>query len=174
MPKIKQSTMETIVNENGKKELRRNIVLQWEDEPPYVKMYLDTILYLKDLPKGYNSILLALLKHMTYADSEDGQCIFINSSMKKRIASSLEISISRIDNVLSELHRGEVLTRIDRGMYRVNPHLFGKGDWQDIARLRLEIIFDNNGKTIMGNIEKKKINTPIEGQMTLGLTGTEN
>lgn len=156
MPKIKQSVTETIVDENGKKkEQRRNLVLQWETEPPFVKMYLDTILYLKDLPKGYNSILLAFLRHMTYANAEDGQCVFINSAMKRRIAESLDVSISRIDNVLSELNKGEVLTRIDRGMYRVNPHLFGKGDWQDIAKLRLEISFDANGKTIMGTVEKK-------------------
>jgi len=146
MPKIKQSVTESIVDENGKKkEQRRNLRLQWESGPPYVIMYLDTILYLKDLPKGFNSILLAFLKYMTYANAEDGQCIFINSAMKKRIAENLDVSVSRIDNVLSELSKGEVLTRIDRGMYRVNPHLFGKGDWQDIAKLRLEITFDSDG-----------------------------
>jgi len=37
----------------------------------------------------------------------------------------------------------------------VNPNFFGKGDWQDIARLRLEVTFDSKGKTIMGVIEKK-------------------
>ncbi len=56
---------------------------------------------------------------------------------------------------MGDLTKGDLLYRIARGMYRVNPNFFGKGDWQDIARLRLEIIFDANGKTIMGEIEKK-------------------
>lgn len=38
--------------------------------------------------------------------------------------------------------------RADIGVYTLNPYLFGKGDWQDISRLRLEINYDDiKGKT---------------------------
>ncbi len=167
MPKIKQTVTETIVDESGKlKERRTNQTLDWGKEPPYVKMYLDTILYLKDLPKGYNAILLSFLKHMSYADSSDPQVIYVNSAMKKKIAKDLDVSLSRINNAITDLVKGEVFERIDTGAYRVNAHLFGKGEWQDIARLRLEVTFDINGKTIMGTVEKKskKSDVQCEGQ----------
>jgi len=35
---------------------------------------------------------------------------------------------------------------------------FGRGEWADIAKLRLEITFGGKGKTIMGEMERKKQN----------------
>lgn len=56
-------------------------------------------------------------------------------------------------------------------MYRFNPYIFGKGDWQDISRLRLEINYDEiMGRTFKANIEYE---TGPDGQMYLK-TGTEN
>ncbi|MDF2883419.1 MAG: hypothetical protein K0R54_3976 [Clostridiaceae bacterium] len=157
MAKIKQSTEVRVVDENGViKETRTNRTIDWGKEPPYVKMYLDTILYLKDLPKGYNAILLSFLRRMNYANNPDGeQVIYVNGAMKKTIAKELKISLSRVNNALTDLVKGEAFYRIQTGEYRVNPNLFGRGDWQDIARLRLDVIFDGKGKSIMGYIESK-------------------
>jgi hypothetical protein len=167
MPQIKQS-VETITIENGEiKALRSNRTLSWGEEPPYVKMYLDCLLYLKDLPKGHTSILYELLKRMTFAGDDDGNAIFINSAMKNVISKKLGVSLSRINNVLSDLTKGELFYRIDRGMYRVNPNFFGKGEWQDIARLRLEVTFDANGKTVMGEVEKKTKHRETDNQPSL-------
>lgn len=58
-------------------------------------------------------------------------------------------------------------------MYRFNPYLFGKGDWQDISRLRLDINYDEiRGRTFKTNVEYK---TDPNGQMYMDLkyTGTE-
>lgn len=172
MPKINQSVETTVVDGATGEVLsrRENRTMSWGNEPPYVKMYLDTLLYLKDLPKGHNSVLMEFLKRMTFAGEADGQVIFVNAAMKKLIAKNLGVSRSRIDNVLSDLTKGELFYRIDRGMYRVNPNFFGKGEWQDIAKLRLEITFDANGKTIMGEVErKKKAQTQCEGQQSIEL-----
>ncbi|MGE4415509.1 MAG: replication/maintenance protein RepL [Bacteroidales bacterium] len=175
MAKINQSVETLVIDQNGEFVSKRaNRTLSWGDEPPYVKMYLDSLLYLKDMPKGYNVVLNALLKRMSYAGDADGQVIVVNKAVKERISKELGISVSRIDNVMGDLTKGELLYRIDRGMYRVNPSFFGKGDWQDIARLRLEITFDANGKTIMGEIEKKSKKNEVDpNQMTLALTGTD-
>ena len=156
MGKITQSIEREVLDSNGNMISKTtNRTIFWGDEPPYVKMYLDSLLYLKDMPKGYNVVLNALLKRMSYAGDVDGQVIVVNRAVKERISKELGISVSRIDNVMGDLTKGELLYRIDRGMYRVNPNFFGKGDWQDIARLRLEVTFDSKGKTIMGVIEKK-------------------
>ena len=53
-------------------------------------------------------MLIEFLKHMTYAGEENGQIIFVNSTMKKIIAKNLGVSISRIDNVLGDLNKGQL------------------------------------------------------------------
>lgn len=151
--RINQYVEKTIVDENGntlKKE--SNTVYSVPTEPPYVKMYLDTILYLKDLPKGHNPILMSILKRLPWANQE--QDIALNAGIKRKIAKEVGCSVSKVNNAITDLVKGEVLFRMDVGVYQVNPHLFGRGEWNDIAKLRLEVTFDKNGKTILGEIER--------------------
>ena len=69
--------------------------------------------------------------------------IFINGYVKANIVQALSLKTTQsIDNAITKLVKGNILKRISRGTYRANPYLFGKGDWQDIARLRLEINYD--------------------------------
>ena len=117
-------------------------------------MYLDTILYLKDLPKGHNPILMSILKRLPWANQE--QDIALNAGIKRKIAKEVGCSVSKVNNAITDLVKGEVLFRMDVGVYQVNPHLFGRGEWNDIAKLRLEVTFDKNGKTILGEIERFK------------------
>jgi hypothetical protein len=142
-------------------------------EPPYIKMYLDTVLYLKDIPKGYNSVLLSILKRIPWANQN--QEIAINAHIKRGIASELQCSYSTVEHAITDFVKGEVLLRVGTGTYQVNPHLFGRGEWKDIGKLRLTIDFDANGKTIMGEVIKKS-RKPIvdENQLTLPLPEETN
>lgn len=98
---------------------------------------------MSDLPKHHEKILFELLKRATYAGEKYGMEITLNASIKKRIADTLEIkNIRTINNVLTDLVKGQILIRADIGVYTLNPYLFGKGDWQDISRLRLEVSYD--------------------------------
>lgn len=158
MPKIKEKAVETVITGDGELvERHENYLIQWESEPNYIKLYLDTVLYLSDLPKGYNSILLGFLKYMTYSNPNNahgGQIIYFNSAMKKDIAKELNVSIARVNQAISDFTKGKILERIDTGTYRVNPYLFGKGDWQDIAEIRMKVVFNAEGKTVMSEIDK--------------------
>lgn len=166
LPKINQS-IETEVMDQETGEIiskRANRVLNWGDEPQYIKLYLQDILYFSDLPKHHEKILFELLKRATYAGEKYGMEITLNSSIKKRIADTLGIkNIRTINNALSDLVKGEILYRAEVGVYTLNPYLFGKGDWQDISRLRLEINYDNSikGRTFQAYCEYK---TELERQ----------
>lgn len=154
MAKVTNTISRTVVDEDGQITYQEEEkVINWGTEPNYIKVYLDTILYLKDLPKGLNSILYAFLKRMSY-----GNQLVINAALKRQIAKELELSLSSINNAISKFVKGELLIREDTGLYKVNPHLFGKGDWKDIAKIRLEVTFDTQGKTIMSEIERKETN----------------
>lgn len=150
MPKIKQSIETEVIDAQGNYTSKRaNRTLNWGNEPSYVKLYLQDVLYLSDLPKHHEKILFELLRRACYAGEKEGMQVTLNASVKKRIAAALEIqNVRSINNALSDLVRGKVLYREDIGLYNLNPYLFGRGDWQDIARLRLEVNYDEiKGRT---------------------------
>lgn len=159
MPRVNK-TYETIIKDFENNEIKETItdkVIVWKSEPSYIKLYLQDILYLSDMPKGYEKILFELLKHTCYADEKEGMRINLSSGIKKQIAKKLDIkNVRSINNALSDLVKGKVLYRIDTGLYQLNPYLFGKGNWNDISKLRTEIDYDEiKGRTFKTVIEYK-------------------
>ena len=166
MPKIKQSVETSVLNEYGEMVSKRaNQTFAWGSEPSYIKLYLQDVLYLSDMPKKHTKILYELLKRATYAGDENGMQVCLSAGLKRMMMKTLGYkSIQPIDNALCDLTKGKVLYRIETGVYQFNPWLFGKGDWQDIDRLRLEINYDDiKGKTfraVCGYREEPAIEEP--------------
>ena len=153
MARVTNTILKQTIDENGQvRETEKNQTINWGKEPNYVKLYLDDILYLSDLPKGYNSILYAFIKRMGY-----GNQLVLNAALKRMIAEEIGLSVSSINNALSKFVKGKLLKRIDTGIYLVNPQLFGKGEWKDISKIRLSATYDLKGRTIMAEIEKDKL-----------------
>lgn len=178
MPKINQSVETEVMNEKGEIVSKRaNKVLSWGAEPSYIKLYLQDVLYLSDMPKHHEKILFELLKRATYAGDEYGMTVSLSAGTKRIMAKALGIkNIRSINNALTDLVKGKILYRIDTGIYQFNSYLFGKGDWQDIARLRLEINYDEiKGKTFKTVCEyesEKKSKKPVDNVRPLS-TGTD-
>lgn len=176
MPKINQSVETSVFDEKTGEIVskRANKTLSWGAEPSYIKLYLQDVLYLSDMPVKHSAILYELLKRASYAGSEEGMQVIINASLKRRIQESLGMkSVGSISNAITDLVKGKILYRVDTGMYNFNPYLFGKGDWQDVSRLRLEVNYDDiKGKTFKTVCEYKE---EENGQLAMELqpTGTE-
>lgn len=163
MPKIKQSIETSVINEHGEIVSKRaNQTLSWGTEPSFIKLYLQDVLYLSDMPTKHSAILYELLKRSTYAGDKDGMQVIVNASLKRRIQDTLGFkNISSVNNAITDLVKGKILYRADVGMYNFNPYLFGKGDWQDISRLRLEVNYDDiRGKTFKTVCEYKEQQQP--------------
>lgn len=166
MPKIKQSVETMVMNEKGEMVNKRaNQTLSWGSEPAYIKLYLQDVLYLSDMPTKHSAILYELLKRASYAGDKDGMQVIINASLKRRIKETLGFkNMSSVNNAITDFVKGKILYRVDVGMYNFNLYLFGKGDWQDIERLRLEINYDEiKGKTfraVCGYREEPAIEEP--------------
>jgi hypothetical protein len=112
-------------------------------EPDFIKLYLRDVMYLQDLPTSLNAILYQLLTWVDYEGS-----IIVNMARKKIISEQTKLSISTINNALSKFVKGKLLDRLDKGIYRANPYLFGKGDWKNIHRIRMQVTYSLAGKTI--------------------------
>lgn len=170
MPTIKQSVETSVLNEQGEFVSKRaNKTLSWGSEPAYIKLYLQDVLYLSDMPTKHSAVLYELLKRASYAGDKDGMQVIINASLKRRIADTLGLkNVGSISNAITDFVKGKILYRADVGMYNFNPYLFGRGDWQDISRLRLEINYDDiKGKTFKTVCKYKEL------EIDFARTGTE-
>ena len=122
-------------DENGEikeQQLEKTIYLRKEDD--YIKIYLQHINYLNNLPEGLDNIIYQLLKRINYQNQ-----IIINSAIKRQIAEELGKKFNTINQYISKLVRYGILIRIDTGIYYMNPVLFGKGSWKDILELRKKL-----------------------------------
>lgn len=160
MAKISQST--EIVEYDGttgevtKQNTTR--VMNFGTEPDYIKLYLQDVLYLSDMPTQYSAALMALLKRTSYAGDEFGMCVILNAAVKNVMCKELGYERRQsLDNVLQKLVKGEILFRVERGIYRLNPYLFGRGPWADIAKIRMEVAYyPGQGRTFQTTIEANK------------------
>ncbi len=139
-----------------------------KDEPDYVKLYLDCLLTVKGLRKGLNPILVSLLKHMSYANSEDatgGQIIIVNKFLKETIANNLGLGIDSINKALGSFADSGIFKRIAVGTYQVNPDFVGKGEWKDIRNIKATFDFAN--KSVVAEIVKYEEEEMTDNQTKL-------
>lgn len=128
-------------------------------EPDFIKLYLQDVLYLSDMPTQYSDVLLSLLKRVTYASDEYGMCVVLVPGIKDAVCDEVGFKKRQsLDNVLQKFVKGKILYRVGRGIYRLNPYLFGRGTWSDISRLRLEISYDLSGRTFSTVVNHKSNN----------------
>lgn len=129
---------ETVVNfETGEvKTVEKQATIK-SQEPDYVKLYVKAWCAFRDVHDVNMSLLTALLPYMSYAN--EGQIVYLNSVLKRQIGKSIGWSektiIKRFDVELNRLKKANVVRRIARGTYQINPELFGKGEWKDISKL---------------------------------------
>lgn len=164
--KVLEVTDITQVNEDGEIKSRESKTKYRPDgEPEYVKLYLNTVLYLKSLPKGYNPILLAFLKRMSYATT--GQKVYVNAEMKREIAAETKVSLNYINHAITDFVKGKLMFRTGTGTYQFNPQFFGRGDWADIEAIKATITFNPEGTdfaTELVKVDKIAANKEIARQ----------
>jgi hypothetical protein len=121
-------------------------------EPEFVKIYLQDIIYLHDMPTSYHAVLYELLKIMDFENM-----ISITLGWKKRTSLKLDLNVGTISNIITKLCKSRILERTDVGDYRANPSLFAKGKWIDIYKLRLTIDYDLKGRSFNTEIKKNEV-----------------
>mgnify|MGYP002717741625 CR=1 FL=1 len=133
MAKIVQLEQKTEVDyETGQVTKQTNSkVINLPQEPPYVKMYIDDVGKLLDVPPGPRMVLYQLVRKLDYEGF-----ISLTPAARERIAKACDISVRTMSNYLTMLSASGILRHAGRGEYEMNPNLFAKGDWKDIAKRR--------------------------------------
>lgn len=120
-------------------------------EPPFIKLYIDSLLMFQNLSTSLTPVLIAFAHHMTWANTENDyfkHVVRTDSMVREDVARRCGVTDDRVKQVIKELVRNEVFIPIEnkegkrkRGIYFVNPWVLGKGDWQDIKKLRTSFEF---------------------------------
>ena len=143
----------SVTNEQG--EIKKQIMTSssiYEAEPSYIKLYIEDISNLFKLPPSSSKIIIAFAKAINY----NGQ-IIVTNYVKKQIANELGYKSTQvISNSLTTFLKKKLMRRVGTGAYVLNPHLFAKGAWRDIKKLRVEwlelnIQYTRDGKRIINN-----------------------
>ena len=132
--KVRYAETNTVIDENGTVRQKENIkIIQFPNEPPFIKLYIEDLTAVLKLPNGTKDLLYVLLMKMDYEN-----IITLTSRSKKEIAERVGIKIQTLDNYLRKLVDSGIFKRIGRGEYKVNPNLFARGQWTEISRQREE------------------------------------
>jgi len=123
------------------------------EEPAFVKLYLASVLKLKDLPKGYSGVLGVLLRYMPWADKR--QAFAVNKALKEDIAEELGVTVRYVERAITQMIRNDLIFRLKPGYYQFNPYVFGKGEWKDISEIRLNLTFSAKvGMQMQSEVQK--------------------
>ena len=155
------SQMETTTTENAKGEREETTQVKTfkpVTEPSYIKLYLQDISYLNNLPNGTDKILYEFLKYLNYENE-----IVLTKLIKERIAIKLNLSLGHINNKIQSLAKIEVLIRVGQGVYSINTFIIAKGKWPEIMKhrhnLKLNLFYsEENGREIKENSMEKSNN----------------
>ena len=141
----------------------RNLALV-DNEPEFIKIYIETICFVKAIPTAHTAILLALLERMSYADERYPMTIIVNGFVKDSIARETGKSVKTVERAITDFLKHNMLFRIGgerSGAYQANAEMFGKGKWKDLSKLRKEQFEKFNAKidflkgTVTAEIEPK-------------------
>lgn len=106
-------------------------------EPPYVKVYLGDLALLRTLPLYCWPVLLWLLQKAPYATQ--APYFEIGSPTRAYIGEEMGIRSSSVNHAIADLVKHGAILRVRRGLYQLNPQLFGRGEWKEIAKLRAAV-----------------------------------
>ena len=128
--------------------LKRETTVQFSKEPGFFKLYFDCLgVYIK------NDGLSASLNDMLRSPSPCKLCtrraiVHLGAYDKEQICKATHKSMRRLEQAITTWVKNRVLIRVARGIYQVNPFIFGRGDWRDIANLRATFNFSEGSVTV--------------------------
>jgi hypothetical protein len=136
-------------------------VIKKNSTPDFIMLFTQTAPMLADarLTAAQSQTLFEILSSYV---SRNNLCI-INAATKEEISIKYGLKYTTVDQNIRALCDKEIIlrqkTESGRGsQYYLNPHIFGKGSWQDIEALRYEIAAEYNFKTLEYT-KKEKVGT---------------
>lgn len=160
--KVFEATEKIIhVSENGEQlgeSITTKIVKKINKADDFVQVYLEDIAAMFKITKYSElKVLMAIWKHASFnpQDEAKGNEIYLVKTLKTKIAEELDLAYSSVDNAVKSLERQDMLIRIGRATYILNPKYFFKGYLKDRVNVVNMVIEYHIG----GNLESENKNS---------------
>jgi hypothetical protein len=151
---VVQTTTNTIINADTGEilENHESKTTSKEVEPDFVKLYLADISRLHDLPPYVSKLLYSLCRSMGYRN-----IVPMYKPIKEFICRDIGISLNSLNKSVDTLRKLGILIPVGggRGLYIMDPNLFGRGKWEEVKELRLAITYTGGKRKITGYVEKQ-------------------
>lgn len=156
------------------------------DEFVKVSKYLNTIFAYHDIPLSLVPISLLFAQYMQFKTNE----IILLKQRKQEFAEMLGVSLDRINHMINECKKYDIIRPISRSTYEVNSFLFSTGNIADTRQLQAHFDFDSGSyaasavqtnritgqtvrKAVYNSKKARKLINSIPGQYELGDYGIE-
>jgi len=106
--------------------------------PDFIMLFTKHLAFLEHLIKGETAVLFEILAK--YVGFEN--LLNISAPIRASITNKLKVDKSYVNKAIQGLMKKNIIIKNSEGLLYLNPHLFGKGNWEDIHKLRHEIAYD--------------------------------
>jgi len=128
--------------------------------PDFVMLFTEGVGYLVNAKLTKQEMAVLMLYISRYVSHYENT-LLIDKGTKEVVAEELRTTVNFVNKTISKLHKTKIIIKDKH--YKLNPYIFGKGNWNEIRRLRQEIIIDWDFEN---NISIKSIRTAgIYGEM---------
>lgn len=110
------------------------------DEFIKVSRYLNTIFAYNNIPLNLVPISLILAQEMEFKTNR----IFLYKPIKEEIAAMMDVSLDRVNKLIKECEKYNIIMRIARGIYEVNSFLYSTGSIVETRELQAHFDFMND------------------------------
>lgn len=124
---------------------------QRKKEPAFYKTYVDDMGKMNGLSGGECHVLRCALRYMTYDNM-----LTLRKPQKDGICSETKLSMETVNKAIRKFIKQEIMFRLSPGVFTVNAYLFGKGDYENLYKIRLQIVYSSKGKLIEVDFSKKE------------------
>jgi len=128
------------------------VVSRQPSTPDFTMVFSRDLGYLKNITSGASKLLFGLIQIVDRNNE-----LTLNKARKKQIAQNTGLKESGIDVLLKQLKDKDVIISLDRGIYQLNPYLFGKGSWKNIRKMRMTLEYDFNKNTKSISVETEHL-----------------
>lgn len=168
-----------VIQSSMKRTVKKNKI-EPTDEFIKVSKYLNTIFAYNNIPLNLVPISLLIAQEMEFKTNR----IYLLKPIKEEFAQMLDISLDRVNKLIRDCEKYNIIHRIATGMYEVNSFLYSTGSIIETRELQAHFDFDQNAfsasakqKNLITGITVKKAvmnkkNKQIPGQMSMfGIEG---
>lgn len=115
-------------------------LLKVKRTPDFIMLFTEHVAFIEKLAKNEKALLSQILQHYVGVKN----VVFLSADTKKDMAEELNVGMSYIHKAIKSLTQKQVLIKgIDKkNQIYLNPHLFGKGNWENIYKMRQNIAYD--------------------------------